>query len=204
MATLPHPTQATGSGPAGAARGDDCPEEHATRRLHARAIAMTATLVAACATLVCAVAAAYLLQPLAWPKTEGVVEHSMWVTGTAEDAQGAAIAYRYVVNDVEYRSERLSLFASGGRANAGSGQWSWDERALVEQHRPGDPIIVRHDPSDPARAVVVATWNMPGLWIAAAVLALLWAFAAECWRRSRGPLTDDDLDTMGWRWGHPD
>ena len=179
-------------------------DDIATRRLHARSIAMTATLVAAGATVIVAACAAYLLQPLAWPSTEGVVEHSTWVSGTAEESQGAAIAYRYVVDGADYRSERLSLFASGGRANAGSGQWSWDERTLVERHAPGDPIEVRYDPNDPSRAVVVATWNMPGLWIAAGVLLLAWGMAAECWRRSRGPLSDEDLEQMGWRWGHPD
>jgi hypothetical protein len=204
MRTTDHPSRSRSDSKTSAVDDPGCPEEIATRRLHARAIAMTATLIAAGATLVGAGAAAYLLQPLGWPQTEGIVEHSAWVVGTTEESQGAAIGYRYVVDDIEYQSDRLSLFASGGRTRAGSGQWPWDERALVEEHGVGAPIVVRYDPADPARSVIVATWNMPGLWIAAGVLALAWGIAAECWRRSRGPLTDADLETMGWRWGNPD
>ena len=182
----------------------DCPVERETLRMHARSIAATATVIAVLATVVIAGAVAWLMQPLRWPTTIGSVESSFWATNLPDEAQGASIVYVYEVDGTTHRGTRLSLMRFGGRADAGSGQWPWHERELVEQHPPGAPIEVRYDPRNPSNAVVVCRWNMPGFWAAGAVLAVVWGIALECRRRSRGPLVPRDLDTMGWRWAHPD
>lgn len=165
---------------AGGAEAEECPE---TARLEGRSIAVSGFLLAGVATVAFAAALAYLLQPLRWPSTEGVVLSSSWMDATGNGSRGAVVAYEYEVDGTLHRSERLSLFRSANRYDAGSGQWLADDRRLVEDHPAGAPIEVRYDPDEPSRSVVVAHLNMPGIWGGAAILAVLWIGAITAWTR---------------------
>lgn len=143
-----------------------------------------ATALALVASVVSAGAAAYLLGPMGWPATTGVVHSSIWMDTTGNDSRGACITYSYSVDGVPYHSDRLSLFRSSGKYDAGSGQWEWDERAMVRDHPSGSAIEVRYDPRQHSRSVVVAHANMPGVWGAGAVVALLWFIAGHTWLKA--------------------
>lgn len=164
--------------------------------LRARAHATGAVFLAIVATIVVAGASWYLLAPMRWPSVQGEVLSSAFISSSGNDTWGASIEYAYEVDGRSFVSERLSLFRSAGKYDAGSGQWIWEDRRLVEEHPRGSAIMVYVDPSDPARSVVVAHANMPGLWGAGAVLGVLWVLAGSlCMRlrrleRCEGPAVD--------------
>lgn len=156
------------------------------RRLRARSQAFGATTLAAIATIVGVGAAAYLLTPMSWPRVEGVVLSSVFINASGNDTRGASVQYQYEVDGRTFISDRLSLFRSSGKYDAGSGQWLWDDRHLVDEHPRGSTITVRYDPTTPSRSVIVAHANMPGLWGAGVVLSVMWIIAGNmCWKLRR-------------------
>lgn len=155
-------------------------------QLRAKAQALGATTLAAIATVVGVGAAAYLLAPMTWPSVPGVVLSSAYVNTSGNDSRGATIQYQYEVEGRSFINDRLSLFRSAGRYDAGSGQWQWDDHRLVNEHPQGATIEVFYDPAMPSRSVVVAHANMPGLWGAGVVLSIMWIIAGNmCWRLRR-------------------
>lgn len=164
-------------------------------RLRARSQAFGATTLAALATVVAVVAAAYLLAPMRWPRAQGVVLSSAFINASGNDTRGASVQYQYEVDGHTYINDRLSLFRSAGKYDVGSGQWLWDDQRLVDEHPQGSAIEVFYDPGTPSRSVVVAHANMPGLWGAGAVLAVIWTIAGNlCWklRRANGASARND------------
>lgn len=165
----------------------------------------------ACAvTLVVGCVLAYLLQPMLWPTTTGVVHTSLWVNTTGNDSRGACVNYSYEVDGRVFLSDQLSLFRTANDYDAGSGQWEWDDRRLVDEHPKGSAIEVRYDPVDPSRSVVVAHPNMPGVWVAGAIIGGFWAAAfslAGCERR-RAPtvamisIQESDHDSLAFFRSH--
>lgn len=155
-------------------------------RLRAKSQAFGATTLAALATVVAVVAAAYLLAPMRWPRAQGVVLSSAFINASGNDTRGASVQYQYVIDGHTYINDRLSLFRSAGNYDVGSGQWLWDDQRLVDEHPQGSAIEVFYDPGTPSRSVVVAHANMPGLWGAGAVLAVMWIIAGNlCWKLRR-------------------
>ena len=172
-------------------------------RLEMGSRALVATLIAAVATLAAGAAAWYVLAPLRWPSTEGVVLSSAFVNRSGNDSHGATMRYTYQVNGVWLTGQRLSRFRSAEKYDAGSGQWIWMDRRLVDEHPRGSPIEVFYNPRKPADAVVVAHANMPGVWGAGGVLLVFWGIAGHLWLRSRSSnLTAEEVAEAGWRWSN--
>lgn len=164
-------------------------------RLRAKSQAFGATTLAALATVVAVVAAACLLAPMGWARAQGVVLSSAFINASGNDTRGASVQYQYEVDGHTYINDRLSLFRSAGKYDAGSGQWMWDDRRLVNEHPQGSAIEVFYDPGTPSRSVVVAHANMPGLWGAGAVLSVMWVIAGNmCWKLRRGAESGSHCD----------
>lgn len=171
-------------------------------RMQMRSKAFGATILAGAATLAALGAGAYVLAPLGWPSTEGVVLSSAFVETSGNDTRGATVEYTYQVDGRWYTSDRLSRFRTAGKYDAGSGQWIWDDRRLVDDHPQGAAIEVYYSPGDPSRSVIVAHANMPGVWFAGVVLTVLWGIAGRLWVRSRSDdLSEEEVAQAGWRRG---
>ncbi|MCC7388297.1 MAG: DUF3592 domain-containing protein [Phycisphaerales bacterium] len=171
-------------------------------RMQMKSKAFGAALLAGSATLAALGAGAFVLAPLGWPSTEGLVLSSAFVEASGNDSRGATVEYTYEVGGRWFTSDRLSRFRTAGKYDAGSGQWMWDDRRLVDNHPPGSAIEVFYSPGDPSRSVVVAHANMPGVWGAAAVLAVLWGIAGHLWLRARSDdLSEEEVAQAGWKWG---
>lgn len=155
-------------------------------------------------TLVAAGVHHYLSRPNRWPSVQGTVLESHYLDTRAEHG-GPYVHYAYEVDGRRFTSKRLSQFVAPSRYSSDRTHPESVVIPFLAAHPEGSAIDVRYDPDDPDTAVVLWTMNVPGVWVAAAILLCLWLATGWAWlqlwsgaatppERSRAPQRDPGAD----------
>ena len=131
-------------------------------------------------TLVFAGVHHYLSRPNRWPSVQGTVLECHYLDTRAEHG-GPYVHYAYEVGGRRFTSKRLSQFVSPSRYSSDRTHPESVVIPFLAAHPEGSAIEVRYDPNDPATAVVLWTMNVPGVWVAAAILLCLWLATGWAW-----------------------
>lgn len=131
-------------------------------------------------TLVAAGVHHYLSRPNRWPSVQGTVLESHYLDTRAEHG-GPYVHYAYEVGGRRFTSKRLSQFVSPSRYSSDRTHPESVVIPFLAAHPEGSAIEVRYDPDDPGTAVVLWTMNVPGVWVAAAILLCLWLATGWSW-----------------------
>lgn len=131
-------------------------------------------------TLVFAGVHHYLSRPHRWTSVQGTVLESHYLDTRAEHG-GPYLHYAYEVGGRRFTSKRLSQFVSPSRYSSDRTHPESVVIPFLAAHPEGSAIEVRYDPNDPGTAVVLWTMNVPGVWVAAAILLCLWLATGWSW-----------------------